>query len=609
MTHMSAVEPHAVVAILLACTAIFFYTRERIPLESSSLGILAFILVWFELFDIQANGERVRAGDFLAGFGNEALLTIMSLIVLTRGLEVTQALQPVGAVLARLWRVRPRFAFLLTMVTAAVLSMFINNTPVVAALMPLLLVVSLQVGISPSRVLMPIGFATIVGGMATTIGTSTNLLVVSIARDMGVAEMSMFHFAPPVLFVGTFAILYLWLAAPKLLPDRAPPMKNFAPRLFDSRLRIGEQPEENGVSLSEAIAKTGGRMRVSRLVRGKLELARLPSQILRSGDYLHVNDTLENLLEFARVLGATVLPVGDERPVDTENPLESREHLAELVVMRGSPLEQTTLAASRILSRYGLSLLALHRPNIEAAAEPERLKNTPLHAGDVIVLQGGQAGLERLKRSGMAVVLDGNISLPRPAKATLAFAIMLGVVLSAAIGLLKISQAAFFGVGLMLLTRCLGWKDMRDAMDRGIILVIVASLALGLAMTATGAAELVAGAYVSLLGDMPVWVALSGLILVMALLTEVVTNNAVAVLGTPIAIGIAKALDAPMEPFVLAVLFGANMSYMTPVGYQTNLLVMNAGGYRFSDFLRAGVPLQLIMWIGLSAIMPAIYDL
>ncbi|HEX5788113.1 MAG TPA: SLC13 family permease [Woeseiaceae bacterium] len=604
-----SVSPHAILAIVLACAAIFLYTREKIPLESSSLAILAFVLLWFELFEIEANGERVRAGDFLAGFGNEALLTVISLIVLTRGLEVTQALQPVGIVLARLWRVRPQFAFLLTMLIAATLSMFLNNTPVVAALMPLLLVVSLQVNVAPSRVLMPIGFATIIGGMATTIGTSTNLLVVSIAHDMGLPEMSMFHFAPPVLFVGAFAILYLWLAAPKLLPDRTPPMRNVAPRLFDSRLRINDSSEFAGAPLAETLARTGGRMRVSRLMRGNLELARLPSQVVQPGDYLHVNDTLENLVEFARLIGATVLPVGDDRPVDTENPLASREHLAELVVMRGSPLEQTTLAASRLLSRYGLSLLALHRPELDTKAEPENLKNMPLRAGDVIVLQGAAAGLERLKRSGMALVLDGNISLPRPAKATLAFAIMLGVVLTAATGLLRISQAAFVGVGLMLLTRCFGWQDVRDSLDRGIILVIVASLALGLAMTATGAADLVAHAYVAVLGDMPVWVALSGLILVMALLTEVATNNAVAVLGTPIAIGIAQALDAPAEPFVLAVLYGANMSYMTPVGYQTNLLVMNAGGYRFSDFLRAGVPLQLIMWIGLSAIMPIIYDL
>ena len=600
-------NPHAIVAILLACAAIVLYTRDRIPLESSSLAILAFILAWFELFTVESGGQRVRAADFLAGFGNEALLTILALIVITRGLEVTRALQPVGVLLAKLWSSRPQLALLATMVTAAILSMFLNNTPVVAALMPLLLAVSLQAKIAPSGILMPIGFATIIGGMATTIGTSTNLLVVSIARDMGLPEISMFHFAKPVLLVGSVAILYLWLLAPKLLPLRAPPIQSTAPRLFDSRLRLGDI--QGPLTLRDLRARTGKRMRVRRLVRGDLELARLPSQPVRSGDFVYVTDTLENLLDYARLLGATVLPVDEDTPVESRRQLFSREQLAEIVITRGSPLERTTLTASRTLSRYGLSLLAMHRPGLEEGTSREGLADTLLRPGDVIIVQGTAAGLDRMKRSGMALVLDGNISLPRPGKASMAFAIMLGVVLSAATGLLRISEAAFIGVGLMLVTRCFGWNDIRAALDRGIIMVIVTSLALGLAMTATGAAELVAVSYVALLNDAPIWLALSGLILLTALLTEVVTNNAVAVLGTPIAIGIASALNAPAEPFVLAVLFGANMSYLTPVGYQTNLLVMNAGGYRFSDFMRAGIPLQLIMWLGLSAAMPLIYDL
>jgi di/tricarboxylate transporter len=161
----------------------------------------------------------------------------------------------------------------------------------------------------------------------------------------------------------------------------------------------------------------------------------------------------------------------------------------------------------------------------------------------------------------------------------------------------------------MLATRCLTWKDILAAIDRRIILVIVASLALGLVLMATGAAEYIAQLYVALTGALPVALVLSGLILIMALLTEVVTNNAVAVLGTPIAISVAQQLGAPVEPFVLAVLYGANMSYMMPVGYQTNLLVMSAGGYQFSDFLRAGVPLQIIMWLGLSIVLPMLYGL
>ncbi len=602
-------SPHALAAIVLALFAIFLYTRERLPLESSSFFILCVILLWFETYPIDYAGERVRAGDILSGFGNEALIAVISLMILARSLEVTNALQPVGQVLAGLWRLRPRFAFLVTMLTAVVLSMFLNNTPVVAAIMPLLVAVSLQAKISTSGILMPIGFATIIGGMSTTIGTSTNLLVVSVAADLGMREMQMFDFALPVLIVGSFGMLYLWLIAPLLLPERKPPLTDIAPRIFDSRLRINPGGSGEGKSLAELLALTKGRMRVSQISRGDLSLARLPSVTMKAGDYLHVTDTLENLKDFERMFDATLLTVDTEEKVNAEHPLASDQHIAEVVVTEGSVLEQRTLESSRLLSSYGLTLVALHRQGRGAGEAARTVTDTKLRAGDLILVQGSTKGLERLKRSGQALVLDGSIDLPRPAKASLALLIMAGVVVVAGTGLLRISQAAVIGVALMLLTRCLTWNDVRGAIDRRIIMVVVASLALGLALMATGAAEFIAELYVAATDGLPVAVILSGLILIMALLTEVATNNAIAVLGTPIAISIAHVLGAPAEPFVLAVLFGANMSYLTPVGYQTNLLVMSAGGYRFSDFLRAGIPLQLIMWIGFSIVLPIMYDL
>jgi di/tricarboxylate transporter len=253
--------------------------------------------------------------------------------------------------------------------------------------------------------------------------------------------------------------------------------------------------------------------------------------------------------------------------------------------------------------------VALHRPGRKPGDGRQFVSKLVLHAGDVVLLQGSRQGLERLKRSGQVLVLDGHIDLPQPAKGVVALLIMAGVVTLAATGLMRISAASVIGVALMLLTRCLTWKDVIAAIDRRIIMVIIASLALGLALLATGAAEYIAQLYVALMGGLPIPIVLSGLIIIMALLTEVVTNNAVAVLGTPIAISIAQQLGAPVEPFVLGVLYGANMSYLTPVGYQTNLLVMSAGGYRFSDFLRAGIPLQLIMWLGMSIVLPILYKL
>ncbi len=602
-------SPHAIVAIVLAFAAIFLFTREKLKLESSSFMVLLFVLVWFELFTIEHNGARLRAGDVIAGFGNEALITISALMILAKGLETTGALQPIGHVLAGLWKVRPRLAFLATLLTVAGLSMFLNNTPVVALILPLLIAVSLQSGVSPSGILMPVGFATIIGGSATTIGTSTNLLVTSIAADLGMPEMQMFDFALPIFIVGGIAILYLWLIAPGLLPDRRPPLTDVEPRIFDSRLKINEGTFADGKTLGDVLMQTNGAMKVASIVRGNLALMKLPFVGIKAGDTLHVSDSPENLKRYELLLGATLLASESERHAGGDEPLKSDEQLAEVVVTRGSILDINTLDATRQLTNYGLVPLALHRPGRTSRKTTEDLGNVILGAGDVILVQGTSRALERLQRSAKLLVLDGRIHLPRTGKAAIAIGIMFGVVAFAAFGVFRISLTALTGLLLMVLAGCMTWRDAFDALDRRIIMVIVASLSLGLALTATGAAEYIAAVFVSLTEGQSVVVILSGFILIMALLTEVVTNNAVGVLGTPIAISVAHQLGAPVEPFVLAVLYGANMSYLTPVGYQTNLLVMSAGGYHFSDFLRVGLPLQLIMWLGISIVLPIVYGL
>jgi di/tricarboxylate transporter len=279
------------------------------------------------------------------------------------------------------------------------------------------------------------------------------------------------------------------------------------------------------------------------------------------------------------------------------------------VVTSGSVLERNTLDGTRLLSTYGLIPLALHRPGVPQGKTSDVLGTVTLEAGDVILIQGPPRAIERLHRSGNLLVLDGRIHLPRTAKSTLSMIIMIGVVLVAATGLMRISVAAAIGLTLMILTRCLAWRDAVGALDRRIVMVIVASLALGLALTATGSTEYIAAVYVAATQHMSTGVVLSGFILIMALFTELVTNNAIAVLGTPIAISVAAQLGVPPEPFVIGVLYGANMSYVIPTGYQTNLLVMSAGGYRFSDFVRVGIPLQIIMWIGLSTALVMVYDL
>jgi di/tricarboxylate transporter len=598
--------------MILAVVALVFFSRDRIPMETSALAVLGILILGFEIFPyVSPTGQTLTTAGFLAGFGNSALITIMALLICARGLESTGALQPVADRLARLWLRSPAFALLATLVLAATLSMFLNNTPVVAMLLPILVSVSLRTGRPASAVLMPVGYATIIGGMCTTIGTSTNLLVVEVSSQMGLAPMSMFHFTGIAVGGSAFGILYLWLIAPRLVPARTPPMPDTSPRVFEAVLHIGEDSAAAGLTVPQLLALTEGKMRLGAIERGPgLHVAKLPSLKIRPGDRLHVRDTPEKLKRFESQLGATLYDALDPSHAlaADEAPKAGDQRMAEIVVTRGSPLHRRTLKAVPFFAHHGLLPVAVQRPRAPDA-EVVDIGDVFLRAGDIVLVQGSGAALDAVKRAGNVLVVDGSMDLPHTSKAPLASAIVVSVVLVAALGLLPISVAALCGVLAMVTTGCLNWRGALGALDRRLIIVIVTSLALGRSLTVTGGTQYIADLFVVAAAPVPTIVALAGLMLVIAFLTEIVTNNAAAVLGTPVAMFIAERLGVPPEPFVLAVLFGANMSYLTPIGYQTNLMVLAAGGYRFSDFFRVGVPLQIIMWLAMTLMIGLSYDL
>ena len=611
---MQAITPdaHGVSVLLLTAVALFLFTRDNIPLQTSSLAVLIVLVSGFHLFPYDGGDGAVRAVEFFDGFGNEALIAICALMIVGKALETTGALQPLATIVSGAWSTRPLLALLVTLIASAILSAFMNNTPIVVLLMPILVGVSLRVKFPVSGVMLPMGFATIIGGMSTTIGTSTNLLVVGIARDTGVADFAMFDFVLPAIIVGGIGLIFLWLVAPRLLPDRVPPMQDTTPRIFSSQLTVHEGGFAEGKTLSEILARTNGDMRVDRIQRSEsLFLAKLPSVVLQPGDRLFVKDTPENLKHYESLLGATLYNISDdEHPVDEDTPLEAEgQQLAEVVVTRGSPLHLRSLAAARFSSSYGLVPLAIHRARAPSSQITGDLTSIRLRAGDVLLVQGSRDAIDSLKASGSMLVLDGTTDLPHTQKANRALAVMAGVVAVAALGWMPIAISALIGVGLMLALGCLTWRDAAGSLSVQVIMIIVASLALGKALMVTGMADYLALSFVNVAQEMPIPVILGAFILIMTVLTNVVSNNAAAVIGTPIAIAVARQLGVDPEPFILAVLFGANMSYATPFGYQTNLLILSAGGYKFSDFLRVGIPLTIVMWIGFTLVLPLLYDL
>jgi di/tricarboxylate transporter len=597
---------HALAVLGLTVVALFLFTRERIPLETSSLIVLVLLTVGFEWFPYQDAAGPLHTVDFFSGFGHEALVAVCGLMIVGHGLVRTGALEPVGRLLARIWSHSPQLTLLLTLVLAGLLSAFVNNTPIVVLLLPILVSVSLRAGTSASGILMPMGLATLVGGMATTIGTSTNLLVVSVAADLGLRRFAMFDFFLPAIIAGSVGVLYLWLVAPRLLPERQTALADTSPRIFSAQLNIPGESYAEGRTLAELLEKTGSEMKIKRIQRGESVLLPLPDVTLRAGDQLVLEDTPAQLKEYEQVLGAQLF--SGERAVDEEHPLQAKDQqLAEIVVVQGSPLVNRTLNASRFTDRYQLATLALAQAGRKVHTLVKNIGDIRLQVGDILLVQGAREQLAQIKRSGELLVLDATADVPTTKKAPLALLIMALVIVSAAIGLLPIAISAVAGALLMLLFGGLAWRDIGDALSTSVIMIVVVSLALGMAMTRTGATAWLADLYLALTAGLAPNLILSGLILLMALLTNIVSNNAAAVIGTPVAMSIANGLGLPAEAFVLAVLFGANMSYATPMAYKTNLLVMNAGGYTFGDFVRIGLPLTLLMWLVLSWLLPRLY--
>jgi len=597
---------HALSVLLLTVLALYLFTREKISMESSSLFVLVVLVIGFELFPFSDHLGEIKPIDFFHGFGHEALIAVCALMIVGQALVRTGALEPVARRLGRFWKQAPAIALLATLVVGAILSAFVNNTPIVVLMLPMLIGAAIHSKKSTAGILLPMGFATLIGGMGTTIGTSTNLLVVSVASDMGMERFQMFDFMYPAAIAGGAAIVYLWLIAPRLIPERKPPMLEVSRRTFNAQLTIPGGNSLIGKHVSAVLAKAGPECRVLRILRGQNHyVAPLPDARIRAGDKLLVADTVANLRHFAAALRAELYMESGEKDEYSAGDLQ----LAEVAVTLGSSLHDMKLGDVRLKEKYGLDVLAVHRASGELPFRTPGLHELKLGASDVLLVRGKAADIARLKTGGELLVLDGTADLPHSSKAPLALLTMVSVVTLAALGVLPIESSALLGVMVLIATKCLKWRDATNALNVQVILIIVASLALGSALMKTGGADWLARIFLALTWGAPGWLLLSGLMLLMAILTNIVSNNATAVIGTPIAISIAMELGLPLEPFVLAVLFGANLSFATPMAYKTNLLVMNAGGYKFNDFVRVGIPLTILMWGSLSAILSLSYNI
>ncbi|WP_157991410.1 SLC13 family permease [Caldimonas tepidiphila] len=616
---------HGVLVLVFTAVVLVLFVWDRLPIASVCLGILVGLPLLFLAFPLQTPRGPLKPATFFEGFGHPALVAICSLMVLGHALVVTGALEPLARRLSGLLTQRPGMTLLLVLAGAMATSGFINDTPVVVLLIPLLIAALRRAKAPPAMALMPMNYAVLIGGMATTIGTSTNLIVATMSSDLGGPRLTLFSFYPIVAMAAVPALLYLWLVAPRLLRSVPARDDDYAQDVFDAELQIEPQDWLEGRQLREAMEATEGRMRIVavRDAKGR-DRTRLPTMRLHAGDRLLLQDTIENLKEFETLLKARLHGLRPEQEEDVKAVVESEAEdaeatsagtpaakavIAQLVVTPQSPLTGRTVRQHRLVEHYHLAAVGLRPARTASAWLREDLFDRRLEPGDVLLVQGAGTAVQDAQRDGLGLLLDARYVLPRQDKAWLALLTMACVVVLAGTKLLPIEVAALAGVLLLLMTRGLTWSDVGAALSAKVILLVASSLALGQALSVTGATAYLAQQLVALSGGLaPHWV-LALLMGLMGLLTNFVSNNAAAAIGTPLGIEMARALGVPPEPYVLAVLFGCNLCYLTPMGYQTNLLVMNAAGYRFGDFVRVGTPLFLLMWGILTALLSWRYGL
>ncbi len=586
----------AIVFIVLA-VAIVLFVSEAIPIDVTALVILASLVAT----GVLTPEEGVR------GFSNPAPLTVAAVLVLSAGLIKTGAVVKLGRRISRLGGSAEIGQMTVILVTVGVMSAFINNTAAVAMFIPIVLGVARDKKISPSKLLIPVSFAGILGGICTYIGTSTNIIVGSILEAEGYAPFRMFEFSPLGAIFLVLGIGYLLLFGRRLLPERRTQedlTAGYHLRDYLTELVILPRSRLIGKTLKESDLSLANDIEVLEIRRNKERLASLlPEIVLAEGDLLVVKGNIDNIIRVREAEGVGIHPRVKFRDEDLESP---EVVLAECVISATSGLIGKTIKDLDFRRRFQATALAIRRHGGEIR---EKLGRVKLHYGDTLLIQGRRDRLQSLQSSPEFMLIMEDLKTPRyrKRKMTMAVVIFAAVIGCAALGVMPIMVAALLGALTMVLTRCLTIQEGYEAIDMRIVFLIAGTLSLGLALQKTGGAALIADQLIEIAGPYGPRVVLAVLYLLTLILTELMSNNATAALLTPIAIEIAGGMGVDVRPFAFCIAFAASASFLSPIGYQTNTLVYGPGGYRFTDYMKVGAPISLMTWLLSVLLIPVLW--
>lgn len=586
------------------------YSMEKIPLELTSLMIIVILLIFFYIFPVVSPETKVNLLDpakIFQGFANPALIAVLSLLVVGQALVHTGALDKIADFVIHVGGSRGYISIAVILICVIGFSGFLNNTPVVVIFIPILQAIAKKYNMSTSRVMIPLSYAAILGGSITLIGSSTNLLVSSKLVELGQSPLHFFEFTTPGLVLAGIGFLFIFMIVPFILPDRAGLMANIvgSNKQFVAQITVSDESKLVGQTAISGMFPDLKDITLLMIQRDEhAEVAPFDDITIRRNDILVVAATRETLTELLK--SDPGLKASEQIEAEEEEDGKVKEQiLAEVMISPSSRMAGLNLEQVGFRYHFNCLVLGIQR---RSRMIRERITEMRLQVGDVLLIQGQYEDIEAVKLSQDLILLESSkTNLPTRHHSRRAAAIFLSMVAVSALGIFPIVIASITAAGLMLLSGCINLRQAARSIDQRIIMMIAASLALSTSLQETGGATFIAQQFVYFLDETSPTFLLSALFLIVALTTNILSNNACAVLFTPIAIEMAISLEVDVIPFAITVLLASNCSFASPLGYHTNLLVMGPGHYRFADYFRSGIPLTLIIWIAFTLFFPWYY--
>ena len=581
----------AILALVVVLGMFVMFLRETLPTEVVAMAGAAVMLVT----------GMLPYQDALTVFSNPAPWTIAMMFIVMGALVRTGALDAFVGFAERSSKGRPILAVAVLLGFVAIASAFVSNTPVVVVMIPVFVQLARSMGQAASKLLIPLSYAAILGGTLTLIGTSTNLLVDGVARGHGMAPFTIFEVTPLAIVLVAWGMLYLAIVGPRVLPERASMASLLGGRSkmkFFTEVALPGHSSLIGRPVTEVEDFRRDGVRLVDVLRGDASLRRsMKDVVLRAGDRVVLRTEMTELLGLQQ-----------SKDVKMVNELSSVETTTvEVLISPGCRMVGRSLGSLRLRRRYGVYALAAHRRNQNISGQ---LDDLVVRVGDTLLLEGAPEDIRRLADDmGVVDVATPNERAFRRGHAPLVLIALAGIVVLAALGVAPILLLTLVAVALVLVAGAIDSDEAIGFVDGGLLVLIFSMLAVGAGLQASGAVELIAGAVAPLLTGLPPVLIVWSIFLLTSVLTELVSNNAVAVVVTPVAIGVADALGVDARPLVVAVMVAASASFSTPIGYQTNTLVYGPGGYAFKDFMKIGIPLNLSIGVISALLIPVFWPL